>query len=131
MKIKTPFDVKYMRYLLESNSNKKFLRSLFEAKSAKVAGDIIQKCDSRQINTLIKVLCLQIQGAIPLLKDDAEKLAPSHRKKLREKFAKNSSTSEFIKKHLSDKKAFLASIGSSYSILLRALFVKDYRDQYE
>lgn len=126
---KIPFDKKYLRYLLVKH--RKFLKSLYEAKSAKAASELIQKADNFEVNTLIRVLCLQIQGGIPLLEEDAKKVGITHRKKLLEKFQKNSDTSDLVRKHLNVKKTFLTSIASTYSTLLKPLFVKDYTVQYE
>lgn len=129
MNSKTPFDKKFIRYLLTTNKN--FLKTLYDAKSAKQAANIIQKGDSRNINTLIRVLCLQIQGGIPLQVEDVKKIPKGHKNKLIRQFKNTSDTKEFLKKHLSEKKDFLVTISSSYGILLKPLFEKDYSRQVE
>lgn len=129
MNSKTPLDKKFIRHLLIKN--KPFLKSLYDSKSARQATNIIQKGDNLQINTLTRVLFLQIHDAIPLSEDDFEKIALSHQKKLLAKLKKAADAKAFIKKSLSEKKSFLVTVASSYGILLKPLFEKDYSREYE
>lgn len=118
---KVPIDKTFLRHMFLKH--KKFLKQVFESKNTKETKVILERGLNLQINTLLRILHLIVQEAIPIPYSIIKSISATNRKRFIG-FGKNHSklSKYLLKVPLNQKRAFLVRWASFLPKLLTPLF---------